>query len=187
MVGRSVDVRASIERRRVVLQSRFFAAFEDYALPVVLLLGGGSIVAGSSTLMSELLAFSPGSVLFFLFLLGLPSYWIYATYRSYRLIRLDVLGNQEELRELVLDAVEEFTWSVMEDRTDLVIAYNRAGLRPGQVITIIPQSNLLYVSSRNRPGPRGRVPFSFGRDAENIRMLRAALAPEGSAGQALEP
>jgi hypothetical protein len=126
-------------------------------------------------------------VVFLLLFAALASHWIYASYRSYRLVRFDVMGAQDDLLERVIEAVEELDWSVMEEHDDLVIAYNRAGLRLGQVITVIVQPNLLYLNSRNRRGTEHRSPYSFGRDAKNIQMLRSALGLEGNVGQSLEP
>jgi len=84
-------------------------------------------------------------------------------------------------------AVEELEWAVVEDEDDIIVAYTRPGLSPGQIVTIIPVPNALYVGSRNRKGPKGKLPFSFGRNAENIRELREALDSDADVGQALDP
>ena len=182
MASGSVNVPASIERRRVVLKSPFGAAIDDYPFPLALL--------APIVFMFVFRDFRPSGarlVFFLLFFVAFPIYWIYANYRSYRLIRLDVLGTQEELRERALAAVEELDWTVVEDEDDIIIAHTRAGLAAGQIVTIIPVPNSLYIGSRNRSGSRGRSPFSFGRDAENLRELREALGSDGVVGQALDP
>ena len=176
---------ASIERRRLVPRDRFIEALQDYGYPVTWLVVGGWVFLEGTKV--DLRAFSPAAVFFFLLVVVFPSYWIYASYRSYRFIRWDVLGSQEELRERVLDAIEHLHWSAMEDDPSVVVAYNRAGIMPGQAITILLRPNALYVNSRNRSGSRSRSPFSFGRHARNVRMLRAALAIEGSVVPPLEP
>jgi hypothetical protein len=177
-----VNVPASIERRRVVLESPFQAAFDDYHFPVALLsMPFILFVLGGVQPSRGILVF------YSLICVALPLFWIYGTYRSYRLARLDVLGSQEELRERALSAVEELEWAVIEDEEDIIIAHTRAGLTAGQIVTILPVPNALYIGSRNRPGPRGRSPFSFGRDAENLRELREALGTDGVVGQALDP
>jgi hypothetical protein len=95
--------------------------------------------------------------------------------------------SKKTARMLIDRIVKDEGWMSLRSNGDFMIAKTRSKWLAAQEIVILPEEEQIRINVRLEPGPKGRFPFSFGRNKRLIKKIEQRLKTPSDTKQSDQP